>query len=279
MDLIASPTILKLGESNSVIKMGPFAAGTYYAHIQPNNNAMLSSLLVTSCPVGCSVTVNYFQTTSENENVERSDLISHNLLTSPSNQADQILVTKIHNKVFAELVVTGGTVVCGLYATAVSYSVGDFEGQFRYNMEQANLGADQGLPIMGVNRDENYEFLPIADNCLPIKLSGSAVDNFVEVSANKDLFVGDILNSSAVDTILNLTTTSVAVRVGANNLADRKHVILEGLSNNIKWGFSSSSQSFDLFKSQCILLPVGDMITIWARVTTGTGELSVGELS
>lgn len=103
--------------------------------------------------------------------------------------------------------------------------------------------------------------------------------NFAAVTPNNDFQTADILNNSAADTVVNLTTSASAIRTGVANLANRKYVVLEALSTNVKWGFSSGSQSFDLFKSQLIMIPTGPNVTIWARVTTGTGQIAVGELS
>lgn len=102
---------------------------------------------------------------------------------------------------------------------------------------------------------------------------------FANVTPNNDLQTADILNVAAADTVVALTTTPVQIRVGGTNLADRKYVILEALSTRVKWGFSSGTQSFDIFKSQLIMVPVGENVTVWARVSSGTGSIAVGELS
>jgi len=116
-----------------------------------------------------------------------------------------------------------------------------------------------------------------------IKIAGASATgsetNFVNASANGDLQTTDIMNTAASSTVLSLTTSAVAVRVAGSNLQDRKYIIMEGLGSGIVWGFSPSSQTFNLFKNQIIMLPCGQNITVYAKVTTGTADLSVGELS
>lgn len=165
---MASPVILRVGESNKIFPVLAYAPGVYLVPVQPNNNALLSSFLVKAVSPGASAVVNYWQTTSENESFERTDISSHLPVAAAQTSADQILVTKIHNKVWAELVITGGAVTCGVYGTAVGYSAFDFEGDFRKEGETANLSTDLGLPIMGVDENGDYVFPRFQDNKLVV---------------------------------------------------------------------------------------------------------------
>jgi len=116
-----------------------------------------------------------------------------------------------------------------------------------------------------------------------IKIAGSnnsgQETNFVNASPNGDLQTTDIMNTAAVSGIISLTATPVPLRIGASNLENRKYIILQGLTNSVVWGFSETSQTFDIFKNQFVMLPCGSNITIYARVSGGTGQISVGELS
>ena len=89
--------------------------------------------------------------------------------------------------------------------------------------------------------------------------------------------VSDILDGSGVNSILNLTTTAVIGRVGLSNLEQRKYYIMEALSTGVKWGFDSSCP-FDLFKSQLIMIPLGDSVNIYFKMSTGTGQVSIAEV-
>lgn len=121
-------------------------------------------------------------------------------------------------------------------------------------------------------------------NSTPIKIVGAnnttqEETNIAKVSPNQDLGTSDILDNGGTDTVLNLTTTPVEGRVGAAARANRKYFIMEALTNNVKWGFSNSTQSFDLFKSQLIMIPCGPNTKIWFRVTAGTGQVAIAEVS
>lgn len=103
--------------------------------------------------------------------------------------------------------------------------------------------------------------------------------NFVNSTPTGDLQTSDIMNTAAVSGIIALSTSPTALRINPANLANRKYIILQGLTNSIVWGFSAESQTFDIFKNQFVMLPCGSNITIYAKVITGTGQISVGELS
>jgi hypothetical protein len=100
-----------------------------------------------------------------------------------------------------------------------------------------------------------------------------------KVSPNRDLGTSDVLDCGGLDTVLSLTTSPVEGRVGASAKANRKYFIMEALTTNVKWGFSNSTQSFDLFKSQLIMVPVGPNTQLWFKVSTGTGQVAIAEVS
>lgn len=100
-----------------------------------------------------------------------------------------------------------------------------------------------------------------------------------KVSANQDLGVGDVLDNGGLDATIALTTTPVEGKVGASAKVGRKYFIMEALATNVKWGFSNTTQNFDLFKSQLIMVPCGPNTQIWFKMSTGTGSVAVGEVS
>lgn len=103
--------------------------------------------------------------------------------------------------------------------------------------------------------------------------------NAAKVSPNQDLGTSDVLTTAAVTATLALTTAATEGKVGASALANRKYFIMEALNTNVKWGFSSGSQPFDLFKSQLIMVPAGPGISFWFKMSTGTGNVVIAELS
>jgi len=103
--------------------------------------------------------------------------------------------------------------------------------------------------------------------------------NLVKVSENKEIRSSDILDNGGIDTDIPLTATAKELRVGTSSKALRKFIMIQALSNNVVFGFTQTSQSFQLRKIQTAILPFGPDTKIWAKVTTGTGSIAVGEVS
>jgi len=117
-----------------------------------------------------------------------------------------------------------------------------------------------------------------------LKLIGSNQDgsetNFAGVSSTQEVYIRDTHDNGGLDTILTLDdVTPVEGMVSTAKKANRKYVIMEALSTGVKWGFSNSTQSFDLFKSQLIMVPIGENTEIWFIMSSGTGSVAFGELS
>lgn len=114
---------------------------------------------------------------------------------------------------------------------------------------------------------------------LPIKIIGSSSTgletNPVQASANNELRSNDCINTSAIDTILNLTTVAQEVKVGANRLTERKYIWMQAIATNIKWGFDTNCR-FDLFRNQLVIHPVGN-VPVYMKMSTGTGTAIVAE--
>ena len=103
--------------------------------------------------------------------------------------------------------------------------------------------------------------------------------NTAKVDANLDLRTADVLDAGGVDAVVALTTTAVELKVGASIRTNRKFLMLQGLSANIVWGLSNTTQSFKIANNQYVMVPFAPGSTIWAKVTTGTGSIAVGEVS
>jgi len=116
----------------------------------------------------------------------------------------------------------------------------------------------------------------------PSTLTGG--DELYEAKVNRDgeLSIRDTHDNGGLDAILALTT---APKLGVTNIdgvtpkPNRKYFVMEATSSNVVWGFSATTQSFDLFKSQIIMVPVGPDTEIWFKMKSGTGNVSVGEIS
>lgn len=117
-----------------------------------------------------------------------------------------------------------------------------------------------------------------------IKVIGSDASgletNPVGATDNNDLQTADILNNGGLDTVLSIATgVPQELKVGGTRKADRKYVIMEALDTGIKWGFSSGTQSFDIFKNQLIMMPVGENTEIWFDTISGTNDVAIAEVS
>ena len=93
------------------------------------------------------------------------------------------------------------------------------------------------------------------------------------------LDTSDTLNDTAVSTALDLTTAPIVARAGANNLLDRKALVLQAKSDNILWGFSVGSQPFSLSNNEKAAFDIGPNIDVYVRMSAGTGTLAVAEIS
>jgi hypothetical protein len=124
------------------------------------------------------------------------------------------------------------------------------------------------------------------NSALPIKIIGAdtlgAETVPAKVSPNQDLGTADVLNNGGLDLVLALTTTPKLGVVNVDGItakADRKYFLMQALDQNIKWGFTNTTQSFDIFKSQLVMVPCGPNTQIWFKMASGTGSIAIGEVS
>ena len=105
-----------------------------------------------------------------------------------------------------------------------------------------------------------------------------AETEWVTVTDNNDLEVVDRLDHGGEDTVKTITTTASQIFVGVSERAERAVLILQG-DGRWEWGFSNTTQSFRAFRNQYIYIDVGPNTQVWAKATTGTVDLSIGEAS
>lgn len=157
--------------TTKVLPLAVYAPETYIVPIQTIGNAFLSSLVYKS-GTG-TLTVNYFQTTVDDTTFERTDIDSHTVLSAPQVNADQLLCTSIHNKLYAEIIITGSSVECGIIGTCVDQSSTSIDAFVKDNTDY-NLTVDKGL--IGATIDEDtgkIAFLRSRDGMLLTFGSGS----------------------------------------------------------------------------------------------------------
>ena len=116
------------------------------------------------------------------------------------------------------------------------------------------------------------------------KITGSEADGTeqtpVQSTPTGDLKTGDFLDNGGLDKILTVVAgVPEELKVGGTVKANRKYVIMESKDTGVTWGFSNSTQSFDLFKSQLIMVPVGPNTQIWFASSAGSKSVAIAEIS
>jgi hypothetical protein len=114
----------------------------------------------------------------------------------------------------------------------------------------------------------------------PVQIVGGGTDeetNIAKISTLKELQNADTLNNGGADIVLTVTTSPVEAKVGVNRKVDRKYLIIEALDTNVKMGFSSGTQNIPIFKSQIIMIPVGENTQVWFKADSGTRTVALGE--
>ena len=107
----------------------PRVPGTYVQVGETVGNSILSSVFVEAIDPGATLKINYYDTTTGAQVGERFELTGHDLITDALAPLTtlRILVTRIHHRIVAEAVVTGGNVKFSLYATVVSSTASDLD--------------------------------------------------------------------------------------------------------------------------------------------------------
>lgn len=143
---------LKQYETSTLFPLNTVSPGKYVMPLMVEGNSILSSLLVTFVERGASITVNYFQTTTGDEDSERTNLVSHQARSVGSDEAETITVSKVHFKPSVEVIIENGNVTFGLMATMVSSFTSDLETSL-FADNYFVSGIERGLALMTL--DEN----------------------------------------------------------------------------------------------------------------------------
>lgn len=119
-----------------------------------------------------------------------------------------------------------------------------------------------------------------------VKIIGSTSNgtetNPVGATQNLELNVADVLNNGGVNSNLSVGTTAVELKVGASRLAARKFIILQPRDNGIFYGFSSgvtAANGIEVFKSQILMLPVGENTEVWLIGDTAGKNIRIAEVA
>jgi len=112
---------LNLYDSIQLLPVQLLVPGTRFVAAAPFGNSILSTLWVKSVEVGASIEVKWFDYGPGPELYpgEKVYLKSHKIISS-SDVSDRVVISKIHNKAIAEIIVTGGNVEAGIFITSIS---------------------------------------------------------------------------------------------------------------------------------------------------------------
>jgi hypothetical protein len=114
-----------------------------------------------------------------------------------------------------------------------------------------------------------------------VRIANPDESNLVEVSSNSEVRSVDTANNGGVDSVLTISSgATVELKVGGSARTDRKYVQIQALGTDVKWGYTISTQSFDAFKSQFFILPIGDGTTVYIKNNGGSDvDVAIAEIS
>lgn len=112
---------LNLYDSLAILPVQFLAPGTKIIGAAPYSNSLLSTVWVKSLDPGASVLVKWYDIGPGGGEYpgERVYLSEHKAI-STADTSDRVIIPRLHNKAYAEIIVTGGNVQMGIYVTAVS---------------------------------------------------------------------------------------------------------------------------------------------------------------
>lgn len=187
-DLVPTNISIRELDTNTLLKLETRPASIYRAKMITKTNSILSSIFVKAIDPGATLQVNYFDTTTGTEaDNERYDLDSHDLITDADvGKTFRLTVTRIHNKPQMEAIVTGGSILFGLYITGVSSFASDLDAALLREGDPLVLTSTKGLPTMCFNETQNqFEFLRCTDD--GIKVDGIFQEEGLTVPVNESV--------------------------------------------------------------------------------------------
>lgn len=267
MSIINLPFV-QFGEFQSItlFEIESRAPNTYRIPLQVKGNSILSSLLVKELDPGATIKVNYFQTTSGNVTTERSELSGHTIKTVPSNEADTIIVARMHSKPVCEVVIEGGNVKFGLMATMVSAFASDIESSLFLD-HYLTQGRERGIPIMSFDEDTGeLNFIRSRGGNLVVdQRTGDPLHLRHSGNLNKD-------DNLVVFSHQNLSKSIKLSQFTAISASDyRFSVFSDGelvISSRTSQYQSQSDQHLDPYK----VIPTGSIIEVKANRLTNTSD-------
>lgn len=258
-------------ETKALLDLETRTAGTYLVKMMTRGNSLLSSVFVKSIDPGASVTVNYFQTTSGTEfDSERFDLNSHGTLSGAiAGKTFQIVVPDIHNKPQCEVIVAGGNVEFGVYATLVGYTV---QPGVYLDGQDADVLADGGIPIV-VYDDASGKFFLLRSVAghLSVDIDGPGVGEVIESAAEISPGPAAVIASATVGVgeVWRIRYGEVVCRG-----LGRWKLVIDGI--RVAGGATSAAREHDRTElPPSILAMEGQVVELWYAYNHGPPNIDI----
>ena len=224
---------MKLYDSRDVVTLQTFTPGVYFQQLETQGNSILSTVFVSTLSVGANVKVEYIESGAGTDEGESIPLEEHPLLTTAP-QSSKILVTRMHNKPYIKITVTGGNARVGVYVTVVASFASELDSALLFEGEPFLENVIKGLMIAGVDDDtDSVQFMRFKNGKLQVDIgqsnSGASLNLFEEDSiaggTTADVLtytvpVGKILTLSAIECDGENIAT-YRVKRGSNTIAKK----------------------------------------------------------
>jgi hypothetical protein len=204
--LVTEQIRAELFQSLATIPLGTYGPGVYEQKINSQGNSLLSSLFVKLTDIGATLTVEYLEATTGDEEGEDYVLDTH--VIPPDGQTNKIIVSRIHNKPRIRATVTGGNVRFGVYISVVSSFASDLDNALVTNGQTADLATALGL--------QTAIYDPVAGKFFFARGS-SGIQDVNVVGFDETALPFSILSTSGLQTTPNVAQTaiiSIAVPMG-----------------------------------------------------------------
>lgn len=195
-------TRLNLYESMPVVPIQTLGPGTETVQIASYGNSLLATLWVKDIDPATTVLVRWYDIgPGSNDYPGEKIFISQHAVISTADTSDRRLVPGIHNKVWCEITIVGGSATFGIYATSVS----SFPQQSPFKDEDiANLASDAGnVPVL-LDRDLGKYFLATGkEGATNVNIVGGSIA--AEIAGDPLSFREKILTDGTLQTLITQT--------------------------------------------------------------------------
>lgn len=194
-------TRLNLYESLPIVPIQEFEPGEQTIQVHSYGNSLLATLWVKEVSPGAVIKVKWYDIGPGSGDFpgERIYVAAHADI-STNDTSDRRLIPGIHNKCFVEIIVTGGNVTAGVYATAVT----SFPQYSPFRDEQdVNYASDTGNPIVLLDRELNKWFLATGSEGIQnVNVTGGTIS--AELAGEPIIFSQKTITDGSLQTLISL---------------------------------------------------------------------------